>query len=135
MEDELKNIDMGVVKISDEVVCVIAGLAASEIKGVVGMSSGIVGGITKILSGKKNLTKGVKVNVAEDSASIDLYVVIEYGLRIPDVAGKVQENVKRTVESLTGLKVSSVNVFVQNVAFVDNEKEKVDKEKEKEEDN
>ncbi|PJI09936.1 MULTISPECIES: Asp23/Gls24 family envelope stress response protein [Clostridium] len=124
MEEELKDIDMGIVKISDEVVCVIAGLAASEIKGVVGMSSGIVGGITKILSGKKNLTKGVKVNVAEDSASIDLYVVIEYGLRIPDIAGKVQENVKRTVESLTGLKVSAVNVFVQNVAFVDKEEEK-----------
>ncbi|AAK80044.1 putative alkaline shock family protein YloU [Clostridium acetobutylicum] len=123
MAEELKNIDMGIVKISDEVVCVIAGLAASEIKGVVGMSSGIVGGITKILSGKKNLTKGVKVNVGEESASIDLYVVIEYGLRIPDVAVKVQENVKTTVESLTGLNVSAVNVFVQNVAFSNKQQE------------
>ncbi|MCR3760222.1 Asp23/Gls24 family envelope stress response protein [Clostridium felsineum] len=131
MEEELKNIDMGIVKISDEVVCVIAGIAASEIKGVVGMSSGIVGGITKILSGKKNLTKGVKVNVGEESASIDLYLVIEYGLRIPDVAVKVQENVKTTVENLTGLNVSAVNVFVQNVAFAS----KVQEVEEIEEDN
>ncbi|MFL0251564.1 Asp23/Gls24 family envelope stress response protein [Clostridium neuense] len=117
MEEETKDPEIGIIKISDEVVGVIADLAASEIKGVVGMSSGIVGGITQILSGKKNLTKGVKINIEEESASIDLYLVIEYGLRIPDVAAKVQENVKRTVESLTGLNVSAVNVFVQNVAL------------------
>ncbi|MCD2345162.1 Asp23/Gls24 family envelope stress response protein [Clostridium guangxiense] len=117
MEEETKDPEIGIIKISDEVVGVIADLAASEIKGVVGMSSGIVGGITQILSGKKNLTKGVKINIEEESASIDLYLVIEYGLRIPDVASKVQENVKRTVESLTGLNVSAVNVFVQNVAL------------------
>lgn len=117
MEEETKNPEIGIIKISDEVVGVIADLAASEIKGVVGMSSGIAQGITQILSGKKNLTKGVKINIEDESASIDLYLVIEYGLRIPDVASKVQENVKRTVESLTGLNVSAVNVFVQNVAL------------------
>lgn len=117
MEEEMKDSELGIIKISDEVVGIIAGIAASEIKGVVGMSSGIVGGISQILSGKKNLAKGVKINIEEESASIELYLVIEYGLRIPDIASKVQENVKNTVEALTGLKVSAVNVFVQNVAL------------------
>ncbi|MDP4144800.1 MAG: Asp23/Gls24 family envelope stress response protein [Bacillota bacterium] len=118
MEEELREeLDMGIVKISDEVVGVIAGLAAAEIKGVVGMSAGLTGGITQILTGKKNLSKGVKVNVGEESASIDLFVVIEYGIRIPDVASQVQENVRKAVESMTGLTVSAINVFVQNVAL------------------
>ncbi|GAA0743483.1 Asp23/Gls24 family envelope stress response protein [Clostridium oceanicum] len=116
MEDNMNNdMDMGIVKISDEVVGVIAGLAATEIDGIVGMSSGVVGGITQILSGKKNLSKGVKVNVGESSASIDLYVVVEYGVKIPEVAFKAQEDVKKAVESMTGLAVSAVNVHVQNV--------------------
>lgn len=106
---------MGIVKISDEVVGVIAGLATTEIKGIVGMSASLVGGITQILTGKKNLSKGVKVSVGENSAAIDLYVVVEYGVRIPDVALKVQENVKRAVQSMTGLDVSAINIHVQNV--------------------
>ena len=124
MEENIKNeIDMGIVKISDEVVGVIAGLAATEIKGIVGMSSGVVGGITQILKGKKNISKGVKVNVGEESASIDLYVVVEYGVKIPEVAQKVQEDVKRSVETITGLTVSSVNIHVQNVMITKMDKE------------
>ncbi|ADK14179.1 MULTISPECIES: Asp23/Gls24 family envelope stress response protein [Clostridium] len=116
MEENTNNeIDMGIVKISDEVVGVIAGLATTEIKGIVGMSASLVGGITQILTGKKNLSKGVKVSVGENSAAIDLYVVVEYGVRIPDVALKVQENVKRAVQSMTGLDVSAINIHVQNV--------------------
>ncbi|OFI07595.1 alkaline shock protein 23 [Clostridium acetireducens DSM 10703] len=116
MEENLnKETDIGVVKISDEVVGVIAGLATTEIEGIIGMSASLVGGITEILKGKKNLSKGVKVNVGEDSAIIDLYVVVEYGVKIPEVAEKVQKNVKKSVESMTGLTVSSVNIHVQNV--------------------
>ncbi|EJP6473402.1 Asp23/Gls24 family envelope stress response protein [Clostridium sp. FAM 1755] len=129
MEENIKNeIDMGIVKISDEVVGVIAGLAATEVKGIVGMSSGVVGGITQILKGKKNISKGVKVNVGEESASIDLYVVVEYGVKIPEVAQKVQEDVKRSVETMTGLTVSSVNIHVQNVLIpkMDKELEDID---------
>lgn len=129
MEENIKNeIDMGIVKISDEVVGVMAGLAATEIKGIVGMSSGVVGGITQILKGKKNISKGVKVNVGEESASIDLYVVVEYGVKIPEVAQKVQEDVKRSVETMTGLTVSSVNIHVQNVMIpkMDKELEDID---------
>lgn len=114
-ENNKEEIDMGIVKISDEVVGVIAGLATTEIKGIVGMSTGITGGITQILSGKKNLSKGVKVNVGENSASIDLFVVVEYGVKIPELALQVQENVKKAVETMTGLIVSEVNIHVQNV--------------------
>jgi uncharacterized alkaline shock family protein YloU len=118
MEENLKEeIDMGIVKISDEVVGVIAGLATTEIKGVVGMSANLVGGITQILTGKKNLSKGVKVLVGESSATIDLFVVVEYGVKIPEVSKLVQENVKKTVETMTGLVVSAVNIHVQNVAI------------------
>ncbi len=109
------ELDMGIVKISDEVVGVIAGLATTEISGIVGMSASLVGGITQILTGKKNLSKGVKVTVGENSATIDLYVVVEYGVKIPEVAVKVQENVKKAVESMTGLTVSGINIHVQNV--------------------
>ncbi|CAM3013372.1 Asp23/Gls24 family envelope stress response protein [Hathewaya histolytica] len=115
--------EKGIVKISDEVVGVIAGLAAAEIKGIVGMSSGIVGGFTEILSGKKNFSKGVRVNLAEDNSSIDLFVVVEYGIKIHEVAKSAQENVKKAVESMTGLQVDSVNVFVQNVELPKREEE------------
>jgi len=116
MDENIKSeTAMGIVKISDEVVGVISGLATAEIKGIVGMSAGVASGITQILTGKKNLSKGVKVNVGENSATIDLYVVVEYGIRIPDVALQVQENVKKAVESMTGLTVSAINIHVQNV--------------------
>lgn len=118
MEDSMKNVEnMGIVKISDEVVSVIAGLAASDIKGIVGMSAGLAGGITQIFNGKRNVAKGVKVTVGEESAAIDLVVVVEYGVKIPEVAAAVQDSVKRAVESMTGLVVSAVNVYVQNIVL------------------
>ncbi|KOA20941.1 alkaline shock protein 23 [Clostridium homopropionicum DSM 5847] len=118
MDENLnKEVELGIVKISDEVVEVIAGLAASEIDGIEGMGTTLVGGITQILSGKKNLSKGIKVTVEEDKATIDIHVVVKYGIKIPEVASKVQENVIKFVESMTGLKVSAVNVFIQNVVL------------------
>lgn len=118
MEENLnKNTNMGIVKISDEVVCVIAGLAAAEIKGIIGINTGVAGGITQILSGKKNPSKGVKVNVGEESATIDISVVVEYGTKIPEVAATVQESVKKAVETMTGLNVSGVNIYVQNIVL------------------
>ncbi|MHB8927175.1 MAG: Asp23/Gls24 family envelope stress response protein [Bacillota bacterium] len=104
------------VRIADDVVGIIAGIAATEVEGVAGMSGGIVGGITEML-GKRNLSKGVKVEVGEKEAAVDLYIVIEYGVRIPDVAQRVQENVKKAVESMTGLDVVECNVHIHGVAF------------------
>ncbi len=107
---------LGSIKIADEVVKIIAGLAATEVQGVVGMSSGVVGGIAEML-GRKNMSKGVKVEVGEKEAAVDMFVVVEYGTRIPDVAARIQENVKKAIETMTGLIVVEVNVNVQGVAF------------------
>jgi uncharacterized alkaline shock family protein YloU len=108
--------ELGSVRIADEVVSIIAGLAATEIDGVAGMSGGIAGGIAEAL-GKKNFSKGVKVDVGEEEATVDLFLIVRFGSRIPDVAWAVQENVKRAIENMTGLKVVRVNVHVQGVNF------------------
>ena len=107
---------LGSVRIADEVVSVIAGLAATEVEGIEGMSGGIVGGIAEML-GRKNFAKGVKVEVGEKEAAVDLYVIVRYGVRIPDVAIATQENVKQAIETMTGLSVVEVNVHVQGVRF------------------
>lgn len=107
---------LGSIRISDEVVKVIAGLAATEIKGVAGMSGGLVGGIAEML-GRKNLSKGIKVEVGEKEAAVDVFVIMEYGIRVPDVAAQIQEAVKSAIERMTGLEVVEVNVNVQGVAF------------------
>ena len=103
-------------RISDEVVATIAGIAATEVDGIAGMSAGLVSGISEML-GKKTFARGARVEVGEKETAMDLYVVVEYGVRIPDVAQRVQENVKRAVESMTGLDVVQVNVHVQGVVF------------------
>lgn len=109
---------IGSVRIADEVVSTIAGLAATEIEGIAGMSGGIAGGIAEML-GRKNFSKGVKVEVGEKEAAVDLYIIVKYGARIPDVAITAQENVKSAIESMTGLSVVEVNVHVQGVGFED----------------
>lgn len=114
MADAKKNMEYGSVKIANEVVAIIAGLAATEVEGVAGMSGGITGGITEML-GMKNLSKGVKVEVGEKECAIDLFVIVEYGSKISLVAESIQQNVKDTVETMTGLNVIEVNVSVQGV--------------------
>lgn len=114
--DTIENSDYGEVKIVDDVIATIAGLAAIEVKGVAGMSGGFVGGIAEML-GKKSLSKGVKVEIKEKIAIIDLYIIVEYGTKIPDVAWEIQESVKKTVETMTGIEVNEVNIHVQGVHF------------------
>ena len=124
LDEEIKTEDEGI-QISSDVVAVIAGVAVSEVQGVSGMSGGFAGGITEVLSGKKNLAKGIKVDIEEDIAKIDVNIIVEYGSRIPDVAFEIQNRVKKSVENMTGLKVEEVNVHVQgvNTDAVMNEKE------------
>ena len=100
------------IEISPDVIAVIAGVAVSEVQGVSSMSGGFAGGISEVLSGKKNLAKGIKVEKTEDVAKID---IVEYGTRIPDIAFEIQNRVKKAVESMTGYKVEEVNVHVQGV--------------------
>ena len=105
----------GTIKISDEVVSVIAGIAVSEVPGVAGMAGGFAGGISEVLSGKKNLSKGIKVDVGEKETKIDVNIIVEYGIRIPEVAFEIQNRVKKAVEANTGLKVLEVKGDVQGV--------------------
>ena len=112
------------IKIADDVVAVIAGVAVSEIPGVANMAGGFAGGISEVLSGRKNLAKGIKVEVGEKDTKIDVNIIVEYGTRIPDVAYEIQTKVKKAVETMTGLKVIEVNVHVQGVN-TDNQGEEV----------
>ena len=128
MEKEIQIDKYGIVKIADDVVAVIAELAAKEVKGVVSMSGGIADSITEML-GKKNPSKGVKVEVGEKEAAIDLYVIVEFGVRIPDVSWKIQENVKKAVETMTGLHVVEVNIHIQGVYMESKPKEEEEADK------
>ena len=103
------------IKISNDVVAVIAGVAVSEVPGVASMAGGFAGGISEVLSGKKNLSKGIKVDADEKEVKIDVNIIVEYGSRIPDVAFEIQNRVKKSIENMTGLKVTEVNVHVQGV--------------------
>ena len=103
------------IKIANDVVAVIAGVAVSEVPGVASMSGGFAGGISEVLSGKKNLSKGIKVDAGDKEVKIDVNIIVEYGSRIPDVAFEIQNRVKKSVESMTGFKVEEVNVHVQGV--------------------
>lgn len=108
---------IGTVKISEEVVGVIAGIAAAEIEGVSGLNPTITRGITQVFTGKRNVTKGVKVTIGEESAVIDIVMSVEYGYNIPSVVKQVQENIMETVATITGLKVSEVNIIVNNISI------------------
>ena len=112
---ETKTTNNNGVEISDEVVSVIAGVCVSEVNGVAEMAGGFAGGITEVLSGKKNLSKGIKVEVGEKETKIDVNIIVEYGARIPDVAFEIQNKVKKSVKEMTGLDVVEVNVHVQGV--------------------
>ncbi len=101
--------------ISEDVVSVIAGIAVSEVPGVVDTAGGFAGGISEVLSGKKKLSKGIKVEVGEKETKIDVNIIVEYGTRIPDVAFEIQNKVKKSVKEMTGLDVLEVNVHVQGV--------------------
>lgn len=111
----MENNNFGQVKISNDVIATIAGLAAIEVEGVE---------TTSTFTDKLLKNNGVKIQIEEDDVILDVMIIIDYGISIPDIAFKVQENVKNTVETMTGLKVSQVNIHVQGINF---KKEKVDK--------
>ena len=102
--------NIGEVRVADEVVAIIAGLAATEIEGVKSMAGNITNELVS-----KNLSKGVKVNVSEENVSVDLALNIRYGYEIPVVSKKVQEKVKSAIETMTGLEVSVVNIKIAGV--------------------
>lgn len=113
---EYERTDIGTIQIAPEVIEVIAGLATIEVDGVAGMSGGFAGGIVELL-GRKNLSKGVKVEVGQREAAVDVNIIVEYGIRIPELASEIQLNVKRSIEMMTGLHVVEVNVHIHDVHF------------------
>lgn len=135
-EVKTENLESNI-QISDDVVAVIAGMAASEVPGVAEMAGGFAGGISEVLSGKKNMSKGIKVDIQEKTTKIDVNIIVEYGARIPEVAFEIQKRVKKSVENMTGLDVEEVNVHVQGVSTntedkkVRNEKKEVEIKEEK----
>ncbi|MDI6791914.1 MAG: Asp23/Gls24 family envelope stress response protein [bacterium] len=120
MEEKKRN-DLGSVRLSNEVVGTIAGLAAQGVKGVAGMSSGIIDGLAKMLTGDQ-LMKGIKVEVGTREAALDIFIIAEYGVRIPEVAWRIQQTVKQAVEDMTGLSVVEVNIYVQGI-YIEKEKD------------
>ena len=118
LEVEVQNQEnTNTVKIANDVVATIAGIAASEIEGVAGMSGNMVSGLSQML-GKKQLTKGVKVEITDNDVALDISIIIVYGRKIPEVAGNIQLAVSTAVGDMTGLNVTTVNVHVTGVQFV-----------------
>ena len=116
MADKSGNVtlDNGTITYSSDVIATIAGLAAVEIEGISGMSGNLVSGITEFL-GKKDFTKGIKVDIIESDVTVDIYLVVKYGIEIHKAAAKVQENVHKAIESMTSLHPVATNIHVQGI--------------------
>ena len=121
VDAEMKLSDGGSITYANEVIAIISGIAANEIDGIAGMVTS--GGFGDIIGKNRNVTRGVKVEVGTEEVSVDLYTIIEYGQPIQRVATEVQENVRKSIEAMTGLKVVRVDVHVQGVSFEKDKRE------------
>ena len=108
----------GDVKIADDVIAIIAALAATEVSGVARMYGNITNELVSKL-GMKKLSKGVRVKIEKDAIIVDLAIELEYGVSVPEISSKVQDRVKTAIENMTGLKVKEVNVRVAGVTVDD----------------
>lgn len=117
---QLESGEHGSVSFATDVIATIAGLAATEVEGVASMgggSTGLADILTRRGQSTKNLTKGVKVEVADGGVTVAITIVVEFGSPIPEVASGIQENVKKAIETMSGLTVRSVDVHVQGMSF------------------
>lgn len=119
---EVNTLEGGKIVFAPDVIATIASLAATEVEGVDSLSGTVTENITGMLGGKKSLTKGVKVDLAEDATTIDISVIVKYGHKIHEVCQNIQKQVKSTIETMTGLYVKAVNVSVQSISFEKPEK-------------
>ncbi|MDP4118994.1 MAG: Asp23/Gls24 family envelope stress response protein [Bacillota bacterium] len=122
--ENFENEYTGDIKISDDVIATLAAKAAKEVEGIAGMTGGIVGNITAAVLGKKDTSKGIDVDMEGGTATITLHVKVKYGVKIPEVAWKAQENVKNMIETMAGITVDKVNVSVESVDFTEDSPEK-----------
>lgn len=113
---ESQQSEVGNVSFANDVLAIIAGLAASEIEGVAGMSGGLAGGIAELL-GRKNLAKGIKISVNDKLITVDINMIVTYGFKLHEVSRKVQANVIKAIETMTGLGVDKVNINVLGIHF------------------
>ena len=102
-------------RISDEVISTIVEKTVMSIPGIYDINGGIIDGITNMLGSKR--MKGIKVEITEKIISIDIYVIVEYGVKIPDIAWDIQDKVKKTIEDMTGMNVAAVNIHIQGINF------------------
>ncbi len=114
---EAQQNEVGNVSFANDVLAIIAGLAATEIEGVAGMSGGLAGGIAEML-GRKNLAKGIKISINEKLITVDINMIVTYGFKLHEVSRKVQANVVKAIETMTGLAVDKVNINVLGIQFV-----------------
>lgn len=119
---EEQSTELGKVEISPEVIEVIAGIAASEIEGVATMRGNFASGVVERL-GRKNHGKGVKVDLTDEGIKVDVFVVMTYGVSIPEVAQKIQNNIFQTLKTMTAIELSEVNVHVVGVQFEQQEQQ------------
>lgn len=124
MEDNRKSLKIkedkiGEIRVADEVVTIIAGLAATEVEGVSSMSGNITNEIVA-KTGMKNLSRGVRVDVTDGIVTADLSLNIKYGYKIPEVSGNVQDRVRTAIETMTGLEVGTINVRISSVDMAEN---------------
>ena len=112
----LENGNMGQVQIADEVVAIIAGLAATEVEGVASMAGNITNELVSKL-GKKSLSKGIRVKVEDGIVNVNVALNIAYGYSVPKACKKVQEKVKAAIENMTGLEVEKVDIQIANVSI------------------
>lgn len=108
------NVELGSVRVADDVIAVIAGLAATEVEGISAMAGNITNELMSRV-GVKNLAKGVRVEIIGQNVKVAISLIIDYGVNIPTTCGKVQEKVKSTIENMTGLTVTDVNVRIAGV--------------------
>ena len=109
--EKVTETEMDSIRIAPDVIGIIAGLVAGDIEGVAGMSGGIVGGIAERL-GRRDFTRGIKVHLEEDRVKLDLNIIVEMGVKIVDVANHLKQEIRATVENVTGLQVAAINVNV-----------------------
>lgn len=112
---------LGIVKISDDVIVICAINAALSTEGVAGLSGGLTDTISKNILGKEPVKKGVKLSKEDEEIIIDIYVIVDYGVKIPEVAWNIQKNVKKEIESMVDILVNTINIHVQGVHFAEQE--------------
>ena len=119
---ETNRSELGIMKIADEVLGIVAGIAILEVEGVAAMSGGLAGGIAEML-GRKNLSKGIKLENSEQGLKVEVNIIVEFAVNIPRLTEEVQRRVVEKIERITGVRVAAVNVNIEGVHLPEEERD------------